>query len=97
MESVDGAALASDLRASGNYTTGLDDAAAVNCPTLLILGEQDLMTPLRNAGPLVEALGDASTVQLPGTGHMMMIEDPNAVIDATLAFLDSVPTTGARR
>ncbi len=96
LESVDAAALASDLRASGGYTTALDDAAAVTCPTLLILGEHDLMTPMRNAAPLVQAFGDASTVRLTGTGHMMMVEEPNGVIDATRAFLASVRSQEAR-
>lgn len=90
MESVDAAALAADLRSSGSYTQGLEAAAAVACPALLILGRRDQMTPARNAEPLIEALRDVSSVTIPDAGHMMMVEDPNRVIDETLAFLATV-------
>lgn len=87
IESVDPAALASDLRASAGYVSALEDARAVGCATLLILGANDQMTPVRNAAPLIEELRDATAVTLPEIGHMMMLEDPDPVIDATLSFL----------
>lgn len=87
MESVDPQALAADLRTSADYEDALRDAAQVRCPTLLILGTRDQMTPARNAAPLADVLADATVTTLPDVGHMMMLEDPNGVIDSTLAFL----------
>lgn len=90
MESVDAPALASDLRTSAGYENALQAAAGVTCPALLILGERDQMTPRRNAASLAEALADATTATIPDTGHMMMLEQPNHVIDETLRFLDAL-------
>ncbi len=87
MESVEPEALAADLRTSAAYAGALRDAAQVRCPTLLVVGTRDLMTPARNAAPLADALADVSVTTLPDAGHMMMLEDPNGVIDAILAFL----------
>ncbi len=90
MRNVEPEVLASDLRASASYAGALEAAAAVECPTLLILGEHDLMTPMRNATSLIEALRNETTVTLPEVGHMMMQEDPDTVLDAMLAFLGSL-------
>ena len=59
----------------------------VSCPSLLLLGGSDRMTPPHAAEPLAAALTDSTTVILPEAGHMMMIEQPDAVIDALAAFL----------
>ncbi|MCB2099414.1 MAG: alpha/beta hydrolase [Rhodobacterales bacterium] len=69
------------------YAGALDAAAQVACPTLLLLGAQDQMTPPRRARDLAAALAHARTVILPDTGHMMMIEVPTATTAALDAFL----------
>ncbi len=80
--------LATDLVNCNDYSNGLDDAARVNCPTLLLLGRRDRMTPLRNAAPLQEVLGrQASRVELAGCGHAMMVEQPAQVAAALRAFV----------
>jgi pimeloyl-ACP methyl ester carboxylesterase len=86
MERIDPRVIASDLRASAAYTGALGAASHVTCPSLLLLGEDDLMTPPHNAEPLVKALG-ATTVTLAKTGHMMMLERPHEVIDTMMEFL----------
>jgi pimeloyl-ACP methyl ester carboxylesterase len=75
--------LANDFRACDAYQTGAEAAARVACPTLFVLGAVDRMTSPKAAQPLVEAIKGAETVVLPGAGHMMMVEAP----DATLAAL----------
>ena len=77
-----------DLDAADAYTDAVADASAVRCPVLFLLGERDLMTPVRNAAALVEATPDATLVTIPGAGHLMMWERPDAVIDAIAGFLD---------
>jgi pimeloyl-ACP methyl ester carboxylesterase len=59
----------------------------VRCPALLVLGARDQMAPPRNAAALAQALPHARTVTLPDTGHAMMIEAPDALLDALRGFL----------
>lgn len=71
--------LASDLKACDAYKGALDAAAKVIAPVLLICGDEDKMTPSKNARGLVEAADDITQIVLPATGHMMMIEHPRDV------------------
>jgi pimeloyl-ACP methyl ester carboxylesterase len=78
--------LASDLVACDAYDAEAA-AARVACPSLLLLGSADRMTPAGKAKALAAALSHSETRILPGVGHMMMSEAPDAVIDALLLFL----------
>jgi pimeloyl-ACP methyl ester carboxylesterase len=79
--------LYTDLAACHAYADGLDAAAAVRCPALLILGVRDLMAPPKSAQALAAALADKRVVTLPDCGHALMAEQPDAVLDALAAFL----------
>jgi pimeloyl-ACP methyl ester carboxylesterase len=79
--------LYTDLAACHAYAGGLDAAAAVRCPALLILGARDLMAPPKSAQALMAALPDKRVVTLPDCGHALMAEQPDAVLDALAAFL----------
>lgn len=85
--------LATDLGACNAWADGLAVAAGVRCPTLLICGERDQMTPPRAVKPLRDALvnvaGGARMIILPGAGHAMMAEAPDALTDSIRGFLDS--------
>jgi pimeloyl-ACP methyl ester carboxylesterase len=83
--------LGAGLEACRLYTDASDMASRVICPTLLLLGERDAMTPPAAARPLVDALADVTTVVIPGAGHLMMIDQPEAVLDHLIAFLGSPP------
>ncbi|MFQ5958825.1 MAG: alpha/beta fold hydrolase [Alphaproteobacteria bacterium] len=74
--------LAADLRACNTYEDGLASAAKIACPTLLITGENDVMTPPKGARALAEAIASAETVSFAGCGHMVMAERPNETLDA---------------
>jgi pimeloyl-ACP methyl ester carboxylesterase len=82
LERAPAGALAADLAASNTYDGAMAAAARVACPTLLLLGAFDRMTPPARAKPLAEAIERARTVVLPAAGHMLMSERPDAVIDA---------------
>jgi len=80
--------LATDLRACHSYEVALERATAVQCPTLVIMGEEDRMVHAAGTRQLIEALGDrATTVEITGVGHSMMVEHPDAVLDALIGFL----------
>jgi pimeloyl-ACP methyl ester carboxylesterase len=72
-----------DLAACNGYKDALLRAAEIRCPTVLVLGDGDLMTPAARAKPLAAAIAGARTVVVPSSGHFMMVERP----DETLAAL----------
>jgi len=74
--------LFSDLSACNAYRNALAAAAQVSVPVTVILGERDMMTPLKSGKALAEALPNARTVVLRGAGHMMMAERPDELLAA---------------
>jgi pimeloyl-ACP methyl ester carboxylesterase len=61
-------------------------AAAVTCPTLVIIGDRDFAGP---GEPLVDALPDARLRVLPGIDHFRATSE-FACIDAVLEFIEAV-------
>jgi pimeloyl-ACP methyl ester carboxylesterase len=86
MERMRPGVLHNDLLACHAYADGLAVAPSVRCPALLILGSRDIMAPPRNAQALIAALPQQRTVTLPGCGHALMAEEPNAVLQALVGF-----------
>jgi pimeloyl-ACP methyl ester carboxylesterase len=82
MERAPPGVLGIDLAACNAYDNGAAAAAAVRCPTLLLLGARDRMTPAKAGQALGALIAGARVTMLPDTGHMMMVEQPNATIDA---------------
>lgn len=76
-----------DFRACNAYTGGAARAAEVRCPTLFILGDRDMMTPPKAARDLQAAIPHQRTVLVKASGHNLMAEQPDAVLDALKAFL----------
>jgi pimeloyl-ACP methyl ester carboxylesterase len=83
--------LENDLLACRNYADGLAAAAALACPAQLMLGMRDLMAPVRDTPPLIGALRDVRVVKLAETGHSLMAEQPDAVLEALKSFLPHRP------
>lgn len=79
--------LHTDLKASNDYQGGEAAAAAVTCPTMVILGERDMMTPLKAGRKLAGAIPNCSTVVIPEAGHIMMDEAPDETLDALRRLL----------
>ena len=80
-------ALYNDLKACNDYTTGLEAAQNVACPTLLILGENDMLTPTRAAREIASRIPNSRTVVLSGAGHTIMSEKPDALLDALIEIV----------
>jgi pimeloyl-ACP methyl ester carboxylesterase len=74
------------LAACNAYAGGAEAAAKIAAPATLILGERDMMTPLKAGKALAGLIAGAWTVALPGAGHMLMTERPGAVLDALAAW-----------
>lgn len=78
--------LHNDLAACDAYLTASEYAQQIAVPVLVLMGERDLMTRPQAAAPLAKQFPNSRTVIVPGAGHMVMIEEPDAVIDELIAF-----------
>ncbi len=87
MERTRPGVLATDLAACHAYVNGLAAAAAVRCPALVVIGMRDIMAPPKNAKALIGALPDVRVVELPKSGHALMAEEPDGVLDALRTFV----------
>ena len=76
-----------DLLACSNFVSGLDRAKEVNAKTLLILGENDYLTPKHKAKDLIENFKSVMVKEIKGSGHSLMVENPNLVLDYLLEAL----------
>lgn len=79
--------LYADFSACNSYGSGLDAAAKVTCPVLLVLGMRDQMAPMKTARDLIGKIPHARTVALDGSGHALMAEKPDEVLDALIMFI----------
>ena len=73
------------LTACNAYKDARARAADVKCPTVLVLGDDDLMTPAAKAQPLSAAIARSKTVTIANCGHFMMIERPDETLQALKA------------
>ncbi|MCD6727575.1 MAG: alpha/beta hydrolase [Solirubrobacteraceae bacterium] len=62
--------------------------AAVRCHVDVVGGERDAFCPRKAADIVVEALPDAAYHELPGLGHLMNVEDPDAVTALLASLID---------
>jgi len=74
-----------DFQVCDAYAAGLETAQRVRCPSLMILGHSDQMTPPRTAAALTSAL-HADSITLPA-GHSLMAEAPDGVLNGLRSFL----------
>lgn len=70
---------------------GRPDAApglvAIGCPTLVLTGRQDLWSPPEQHERMARAIPGAELVIIEDSGHMVMLEQPEAVTTALRAWL----------
>ena len=79
--------LYNDLRACHEYAGGEAAAAKVKCPALFILGRRDHMTAPKAGAAFSQLVPGATVMQLAPSGHSLMAESPDAVLDALIGFL----------
>ena len=70
-----------DLKACAEYDQGLNSADKVTADTMLILGENDYLTPVRKTKKLIGAFKNPVVKKVQDSGHSLMIEQPNVVLD----------------
>jgi YbgC/YbaW family acyl-CoA thioester hydrolase len=60
-------------------------------PSLVIVGDEDEITPAAQARAMADAIPGASLVVIRSAGHLPTMERPVETTDALLAFLDGLP------
>jgi pimeloyl-ACP methyl ester carboxylesterase len=79
--------VAAALRGMAARPARTDDLAGITQPTLVIVGEHDVITPPAEAEAMAAALDDARLVIVPKAGHLAPMESPNDVNQAIAEFL----------
>lgn len=67
-----------------------DDLAEIRCPTLLIWGRQDIVTPPSAAQGFMDLLPDARIAWIDECGHAPMLEAPGVFARAVRDFADEL-------
>jgi 3-oxoadipate enol-lactonase len=62
----------------------------IDVPVLVVVGEQDRLTPPEDSEAMVAALPDARFLRVRGAGHLTPLERPDEVTEALLAFVREV-------
>ncbi|MFI4868175.1 MAG: alpha/beta fold hydrolase [Steroidobacterales bacterium] len=63
------------------------DLAAIGCPTLVLVGEADQITPPDRAQEIAAGIRGARLVRLPASGHLSTLEQPERVNAALHGWL----------
>jgi pimeloyl-ACP methyl ester carboxylesterase len=66
----------------------VDRLHQIDVPAVVIVGEEDASLPLALSSRIAAGLRDSSLVRVPGAGHLSALEQPGAVTEAMLGFLD---------
>lgn len=60
---------------------------AIDCPTLVAVGSADIWSPPEQHHRIANAIPGAKLVIIPGSGHMLPMEDPNALNEEIAQWL----------
>jgi len=67
---------------------GIDaELSRISAPTLVVVGDEDVATPLAKAAKIVSGIRGARLARIPHAGHSSTVEQPVAVNEAIEAFL----------
>ncbi|HEX9242610.1 MAG TPA: alpha/beta fold hydrolase [Anaeromyxobacter sp.] len=86
------AGVAAAQRAMARRPDSTPTLATISCPTLVVVGAQDTVTPPAEAEKIAKAVKGATLVRIPGAGHLPCIENPEAFNAALGKFVDGLPT-----
>ncbi len=74
-----------------------DRIGGINCPTLVMVGEEDILIPPVFSRNLADSIANAELHILPDTGHGLLVESTAAVAGVMLDFLSKRRITKARK
>jgi pimeloyl-ACP methyl ester carboxylesterase len=65
--------------------------AEISLPALVVAGDQDRLTPVKYTQYLHQHIPGSQMAVLPGSGHMIHLEQPQAACAAVADFLRNLP------
>jgi pimeloyl-ACP methyl ester carboxylesterase len=65
--------------------------ARIACPALVVVGEEDGLTPPAESEAMAKAIPGATLARIPAAGHLANVEAPDAFLAALAPFLNRLP------
>jgi pimeloyl-ACP methyl ester carboxylesterase len=81
--------IAAASRGMGQRTDSSDLLANITCPTLVLVGEQDALTPPDIAQAYASQIPNAQFASIPQAGHLSNLEQPETFLDLVRGFLST--------
>jgi pimeloyl-ACP methyl ester carboxylesterase len=81
-------AIAAALAAMRDRPDRTAELAALDCPTLIVVGRDDALTPPTEAHAMAAQIRASRVVELDAAGHLSNLEAPDAFLAAIEPFLD---------
>ena len=79
--------IAGDLRGMALRGDSSDLLPNISVPTLLVVGDQDVITPPAESQNMAAIIPNATLVEVSGAGHLSNLENPDAFTGAIRDFL----------
>ncbi|WP_165224601.1 alpha/beta fold hydrolase [Aquisphaera insulae] len=95
MERTSSQGIAGALRGMAVRPDRRDDLSKITVPTLVLVGEDDAVSPVDEAREIAGRIPQARLVVIPGAGHLSPFENPTATNAAILGFLAELPGLAA--
>ena len=89
LAATDDAAVTAGLAALRDRPDRSGELGSIRCPTLVLVGAADGVTPPAEARAMASAIPGARLYEIPGAGHLSSLEAPAAFETALLDFLDA--------
>lgn len=64
-----------------------DRISNISCPTLVVVGKEDILTPVAFSKQLADNIANAELLVIESSGHGFLVESPDAVAKVMLQFL----------
>lgn len=84
--------LVATVQALARRPDSRETAATIDVPALVLVGEEDRLTPPSDAEELAGLVPLARLARIPDAGHLTPLEKPNQVNEELLVFLQKVAT-----
>ena len=90
IETATAQGIAAASRGMAQRGDSTDLLASISCPTLVIVGEQDVLTPPSVAQEYAAQIPGAQLIVIINAGHLSNLEQPEAFLQAIRGFLGSL-------
>jgi pimeloyl-ACP methyl ester carboxylesterase len=90
MEKTSAQGVAGALRGMARRPDRRAELASIKVPTLVMVGQDDVISPVADAREIAEALPDARLEVIPASGHLAPYENPSTANEAMLRFLNNL-------